>query len=82
MIEMTKLFHTEQLLLIKCIKKSQKKKQNETMLKAMEKMGKHKKLKSKEFLEVYQLLWREGPKIKYGNPEKWERVTRDFGTFQ
>jgi hypothetical protein len=32
---------------------------------------KQKKMKSKEFLEIYDKLWKEGPGTKYQNPERW-----------
>jgi hypothetical protein len=45
---------------------------------AIEKISKGKKLKSAEFNEVYALLYKPGPYMRYNCPEKWERVTRDF----
>ena len=45
---------------------------------AIEKMSKGKQLKSHEFHEVYAVLFKSGPCVKYGSPEKWERVSRDF----
>lgn len=45
---------------------------------AIEKISKGKKLKSDEFNEVYAILYKPGPYVKYSSPEKWERVTRDF----
>jgi hypothetical protein len=45
---------------------------------AIEKISKGKKLKSHEFHEIHALLFKSGPSIKYSNPEKWERITREF----
>ncbi len=36
---------------------------------AMLKIEKEKKLSSKEFLEVYNSLWKAGPAIRYINPD-------------
>ena len=49
-----------------------------TVYTAIEKINKGKKLKSHEFREIHALLFKSGPCIKYSNPEKWERITRDF----
>jgi hypothetical protein len=35
------------------------------------KKSKQKRLTSAEFLRLYELLWAEGPKVKYVNPENW-----------
>jgi len=43
----------------------------------MEKLSEGKRLKSPEFDEVYALLFKPGPWVKYSSPEKWERVSRD-----
>jgi len=32
------------------------------------------RLSSAEFLKVYNGLWREGPRVKYKNPDAWIRV--------
>ena len=45
---------------------------------AIEKISKGKKLKSEEFNEVFAILYKPGPTVKYLSPEKWERVTRDL----
>ena len=44
---------------------------------AAEKLSEGKRLKSLEFDEVYALIFKPGPCLKYINPEKWERVSRD-----
>jgi hypothetical protein len=36
---------------------------------AMSKIEKEEKLSSKEFFEIYDSLWREGPTIRYVNPD-------------
>ncbi len=33
----------------------------------------NKNLSSKEFLKGYDALWKEGPSIKYQNPDAWNR---------
>ncbi len=43
----------------------------------VDKIGKGKKLKSHEFLQVHAIIWQAGPTIKYGSPHKWARVLRD-----
>jgi hypothetical protein len=45
---------------------------------AIEKISKGKKLKSQEFHEIHSLLFKPGPSVKYNNPEKWERISREF----
>jgi hypothetical protein len=35
------------------------------------KKWKQKKLTSQEFLRLYEVLWEEGPKVKYLNPENY-----------
>ncbi len=39
--------------------------------KAMTKIQKQKRLSSEEFLKVHETLWKEGPKVKYQNPDTW-----------
>lgn len=53
-------------------KKSTDNNDNETIDKAAIKIQKQKRLSSKEFLSVYNSLWKEGPAVKYQNPD--ERV--------
>ena len=43
----------------------------EKMLRNTKKIEKQKRLSSHEFLKVYDTLYKEGPKTKYQNPEKW-----------
>jgi hypothetical protein len=45
---------------------------------AIEKIGKGKRLKSHEFHEIYDILFKPGPCVKFNSPEKWERVSREF----
>lgn len=33
--------------------------------------SRRKRMKSKEFLEIYDKLWKEGPRVKYQNPDRW-----------
>jgi len=44
---------------------------------AIEKMSKGKRLESHEFHDVYAVLFKPGPCVKYASPEKWERVSRE-----
>jgi hypothetical protein len=39
--------------------------------KVVAKKRKQKRLTSEEFLRIYEILWKEGPKVKYMNPENW-----------
>ncbi len=34
----------------------------------------HKKLSSKEFLNGYDLIWKEGPQTTYQNPDQWRKI--------
>jgi hypothetical protein len=38
---------------------------------AKAKKRKQRKLTSEEFLRLYEVLWAEGPKVKYLNPENY-----------
>ena len=49
-----------------------------TVHSAIEKINKGKRLKSHEFHEIYTLLFKPGPSVKFLSPEKWERVSREF----
>jgi len=40
-------------------------------LRAMTKIRKHERLSSQEFLKVYDIIWQEGPKTEYKNPDSW-----------
>ena len=42
---------------------------------ALDKIQRQKRLSSDEFLKVYDTLWKEGPAVKYQNPDAW----RNFG---
>jgi hypothetical protein len=35
-------------------------------------------MSSQEFLEIYKNLWKEGPKVKYRNPEGWIENRQSF----
>jgi len=37
------------------------------------KIEKRKRLSSEEFLKGYDTLWKEGPSVKYQNPESWNK---------
>jgi len=39
--------------------------------KVVAKKRKQKRLTSEEFLRIYEILWEEGPKVKYVNPDGW-----------
>ena len=39
------------------------------MFRTLNKIQKQKRLSSIEFLKVYNLLWKKGPKVLYQNPE-------------
>ena len=45
--------------------------------KLLESISKGKRLNSQQFNEVYDILFKPGPCVKYNSPHKWERVTRD-----
>jgi hypothetical protein len=61
--------------LLETLKLSQKgDKPDEETLQAMNKIQKHKKLSSQEFLKVYDTIRQEGPKTAYQNPNSWRRV--------
>ena len=51
----------------------QDKKLGNELLTVMEKIKKEEQLESNEFLKVYEILWKEGPKVKYSAPENWAR---------
>ena len=50
-------------------KKSTDNNDDETVVKAADKIQKQKRLSSNEFLKVYDSLWKEGPTVKYQNPD-------------
>jgi hypothetical protein len=49
-------------------------KADEETLQAINKIQKHKKLSSQEFLKVYDIIRQEGPKTVYQNPNSWRRL--------
>ena len=51
--------------------KPQAEENDEKMLRITKKSEKQKSLSSDEFLKAYDTLYKEGPKTKYQNPEKW-----------
>jgi hypothetical protein len=51
--------------------KPQAEENNEEMLRTAKKFEKQKRLASQEFLKAYDTLYKEGPKTKYQNPDKW-----------
>jgi hypothetical protein len=58
--------------LLRVLKESQKaRKLGEELLKIMEKIRREKRLKSAEFLKIQEIIWKEGPKIKYQCPDEW-----------
>jgi len=50
---------------------------NVVLFRAEEKMLRGKKLSSREFHLVYAAIFKPGPCVKYGSPERWERVSRE-----
>jgi hypothetical protein len=44
---------------------------NTEIIRITKKIEKQKRLSSQEFLKAYDSLYKEGPKTKYQNPEKW-----------
>jgi hypothetical protein len=58
--------------LLEVLKQARKDKSlGEELLTVMDKIRKQEKLKSHEFLRIYELLYKEGPKVQYRNPSKW-----------
>jgi peptidoglycan hydrolase CwlO-like protein len=56
--------------------KSKKNKDKKT-IQAIKKIEKQKRLSSEEFIKVYDSLWKNGPSVKFQNPDSWERP-RDY----
>ncbi len=56
--------------------KSKKNKDKKT-IQAITKIEKQKRLSSEEFIKVYDSLWKNGPSVKFQNPDSWERA-RDY----
>jgi hypothetical protein len=56
--------------------KSKKNKDKKT-IQALTKIEKQKRLSSEEFIKVYDSLWKNGPSVKFQNPDSWERA-RDY----
>jgi hypothetical protein len=52
--------------------------QNSNRWKNVVKKSSHKRMSSQEFLEIYKNLWKEGPKVKYRNPEGWIENRQSF----
>jgi hypothetical protein len=44
---------------------------------AMDKIERQKRLSSEEFLKIYDALWKEGPSVKYQNPDAWNSHLRE-----
>jgi hypothetical protein len=55
---------------VKEVRKSGKLPSPETP-KVVAKKRKQNRLTSEEFLRIYEILWEEGPKVKYLNPDNW-----------
>jgi hypothetical protein len=61
--------------LLETLKRSQNEKTpDEKTLQTLTKIQNHKKLSSKEFLNVYDSIWKEGPKTTYQNPDAWRKT--------
>ena len=56
---------------LKRSKKSEKGK--DEALQAFYKMEREERLSSKEFLKLYDDLWKEGPLVKYQSPDAWNK---------
>ena len=56
---------------IELLKSKNENTQNKQTAKAIDKIKKEKRLSSEEFQKVYDSLWKEGPAIKYQNPNAW-----------
>ena len=56
--------------------KSKKTKDKKT-IQAMTEIEGQKRLSSEEFMKVYDSLWKDGPSVKFQNPDSWERA-RDY----
>jgi hypothetical protein len=56
------------------LKRSRKsKKVSEETLQALDKIERLERLSSEEFLKLYDTLWKEGPPVKYQNPDLWNK---------
>ena len=59
--------------LLETLKLSKKgNKSDKEMTEAMNKIQKHERLSSQEFCDVYDAIWKEGPKAEYRNPDNWK----------
>jgi hypothetical protein len=56
---------------LKRSKKSEKDK--EEALQVLYKMEREERLSSKEFIKLYDDLWKEGPLVKYQSPDAWNK---------
>jgi len=63
--------------MLEVLKRKQRVSPDERTRLAMTKMQKQKRLSSEEFLRVHDALWKDGPKIKYQNPDAWDGVSRE-----
>jgi seryl-tRNA synthetase len=54
-----------------------KKNKDKKIMRAITKMERQKRLSSEEFTKVYNSLWKDGPSVKFQNPDSWERA-RDY----
>lgn len=58
--------------LLRVLKEAQRSRRlGEELLDAMKKIRQEKRLKSSEFLKIQEILWKEGPKVKYQCPDEW-----------
>lgn len=63
--------------LLNALKRSKNsEKDEEETLQAIAKIERQKRLSSKEFLKVYDTLWKEGPSVKFQSPDAWNRDLR------
>ena len=61
---------TEELSAV--LKRAQKdQKLGKELLTVMDKIHKEEHLKSDDFIKLYEILWQEGPKVQYKNPDNW-----------
>jgi precorrin-6x reductase len=54
-----------------------KKNKDKKIIRAITKIERQKGLSSEEFIKVYNSLWKDGPSVKFQNPDSWERA-RDY----
>jgi hypothetical protein len=64
-----KILTEELATVLKRARKDQK--LGKELLTAMNKIRKEEHLESNDFMKIYEILWKEGPKVQYKNPDRW-----------